>query len=114
MPENAFWKSLQILVTSNKFIVDRPKGTVHPRYPEYIYPLDYGYIENSKSGDGDEIDAWKGSLAVNKITGLVVAFDALKKDSEIKILIGCSSQDKKVILNSHRRGDMVAILVDKP
>jgi len=38
-------------VDSSQLKVDRPKGTSHPRYPELIYPLDYGYLEGTLSAD---------------------------------------------------------------
>jgi inorganic pyrophosphatase len=39
-------------------MIDRPLGSVHPKYPEMIYPLNYGYIENTRAGDGEELDAY--------------------------------------------------------
>ena len=36
--------------------VDRPLGSSHPKYPEHIYPLNYGYIEGMTGGDGEEQD----------------------------------------------------------
>ncbi len=52
---------IQLIVT-NSLVIDRPKGSSHPRYPHVIYPLDYGYLENTTSSDGDGIDVWLGSL----------------------------------------------------
>jgi len=40
------------LASANPILLDRPKGTVHPRYPDLIYPLDYGYLENTFAGMG--------------------------------------------------------------
>jgi len=34
-----------------KVIVDRPLGSMHPEH-EIFYPLNYGYIPNTISGDG--------------------------------------------------------------
>ena len=36
--------------------IDRPMGTGHPKFPESIYPINYGYIPNTISGDGKELD----------------------------------------------------------
>ena len=36
-------------------IIDRPLGTKHPKY-NYIYPINYGYIPNTVSGDGEELE----------------------------------------------------------
>lgn len=36
--------------------IDRPMGTGHPKFPESIYPINYGYLPNTISGDGKELD----------------------------------------------------------
>ena len=33
--------------------IDRPLGSKHPKH-EMIYPINYGYIPNTISGDGEE------------------------------------------------------------
>ena len=38
-------------------IMDRPMGSKHPKW-NFIYPLNYGYIPNTVSGDGQELDAY--------------------------------------------------------
>jgi len=45
--------------------IDRPRGTAHPRFPEFIYPLDYGYLEGPQGGDGNAVDVWRGALAAD-------------------------------------------------
>ena len=37
--------------------MDRPMGSKHPKW-DFIYPLNYGYIPNTISGDGEELDAY--------------------------------------------------------
>ena len=88
-----FWMTLDKLITNSKIIIDRPKGSRHPKYPDYIYPLDYGYLENTSSMDGSGIDIWKGS-AGDVADAIICTIDLLKKDSEIKILIGCTEEEK--------------------
>lgn len=39
-----FWKALDELVGSSEIVIDRPRGTVHPKYPDFIYKVDYGYL----------------------------------------------------------------------
>ncbi|MHC5721972.1 MAG: inorganic diphosphatase, partial [Nostoc sp.] len=58
-----FWFKLDQLVAASNLKIDRPKGTSHLRYSSFVYPLDYGYLENTRSGDGDDIDVWIGSLS---------------------------------------------------
>lgn len=38
--------------------IDRPIGSVHPKHPDLIYPVNYGYIPNVFSGDGEELDVY--------------------------------------------------------
>lgn len=38
-----FWKALDDLVKHSEIVIDRPKGTAHPKYPNFIYRVDYGY-----------------------------------------------------------------------
>lgn len=49
---------------STKFIgqkvvvtVDRPAGTQHPE-KDFLYPVNYGYIEGTMAPDGEELDAY--------------------------------------------------------
>ena len=37
--------------------MDRPLGCTHPKHG-FIYPVNYGYIPNTISGDGEELDAY--------------------------------------------------------
>ena len=37
--------------------MDRPLGTKHPKHG-FIYPVNYGYIPNTISGDGEELDVY--------------------------------------------------------
>ena len=40
-----FWNALDELVSNSEIVIDRPKGTAHPKYPDFIYRVDYGYVE---------------------------------------------------------------------
>ena len=95
--ETLFWQEWMNLLETNAIILDRPKGTHHPRYPDMIYPLDYGYIEGTTASDGDGIDVWSGSLGTKMLTGILCTFDTIKRDAEIKLLIGCTMDDLTVI-----------------
>ena len=106
-----FYSSLDDLVATNGYSVDRPKGSAHPRYPEYIYPVNYGYINTTKSTDGAEIDAWIGTSG-SSVTG-IIALDPVKGDSEMKVCIGCTQSEKSLALEANNRGTMTAILIDR-
>ena len=100
------------LIAANKIVIDRPKGARHPRYPELVYPLDYGYLENTTAGDGDGIDVWMGSLDRKTLTGILCTFDTIKRDAEIKLLIGCTQQDIQTIRNFN--GQMRTLFIPNP
>src|SRR5215467_12006707 len=95
--ETRFWQGWMSLIATHKIILDRPKGSRHPRYPELIYPLDYGYIEGTTASDGDGIDVWSGTLENQLLTGILCTFDKIKRDAEIKLLIGCTANDVQLI-----------------
>ncbi|WP_138503843.1 inorganic pyrophosphatase [Nostoc sp. PA-18-2419] len=106
-----FWLKLDQLVAASNLKIDRPKGTSHPRYPSFIYPLDYGYLKDTRAGDQADIDVWTGSLSSRKVTALICSVDLEKRDTEIKILLGCTSQESQIILNIHNTGSQSAILL---
>ncbi|MBO5112579.1 MAG: inorganic pyrophosphatase [Lachnospiraceae bacterium] len=95
-----FWKSLDSLVDNSEIIIDRPKGTAHPKYPDFIYKVDYGYLKNTSSMDGAGIDVWVGS-GDKQIDAIMCIVDLMKRDSEIKILIGCTEEEKQSVYKTH-------------
>jgi inorganic pyrophosphatase len=101
MTEGHFWSRLASLVAGATIVVDRPKGSAHPTIPSLIYPLDYGYLSGTQSGDGHGIDVWIGSLKPRAITGVVCTVDLNKRDAEVKILLGCTLAEQKRILSIH-------------
>ena len=92
-----FWQVMTELANRNAIVLDRPRGSAHPRYPEMIYPLDYGYLEHTLSADGGGIDVWIGSRLEKTLTGILCTFDTLKQDAEIKLLIACTMADVELI-----------------
>jgi len=107
-----FWNALDRLMKDSEIVIDRPKGSAHPRYPDMIYPLDYGYLADTSSMDGDGIDVWVGSDPEKKIEAIVCTVDLIKKDSEIKLLIGCTEAEKQIVLEKHNDSEyMKGILV---
>ena len=100
------------LVLENHIIIDRPKDSAHPRYPEIIYPLDYGYLENTTASDGGGIDVWLGTQDTKMLTGILCTFDTLKRDMEIKLLISCTNEDLQIIQKFH--GEMYNLYIPNP
>ena len=112
--EESFWKAVDSLVLESEIVIDRPKGSHHPRYPEIVYPVDYGYLKNTTSMDGSGIDVWCGTKISGKIDAIVCTVDLHKKDSKIKILIGCNAAEKALIMDFHNRSELMkAILIER-
>ena len=116
--DTQFWQAMTELLKTNAVIIDRPKGSSHPRYGEAVYPFDYGYLEDTTASDGGGIDVWVGSLnsVVNQctkiLTGILCTFDTLKHDAEIKLLIGCTEEDLQIIQDFHK--EMHTLYIPNP
>jgi inorganic pyrophosphatase len=102
---------LDKLVATCEVMIDRPAGTAHPRYPDFVYPLDYGYLVGTSSSDGDGIDVWVGSLRARGVTGALCTVDLDKRDSEVKILLGCTFEEARQVLGVHNTGSQAGLLL---
>ncbi len=112
--DTAFWKALDSLVRDSEVVIDRPKGSHHPQFNELVYPVDYGYLKKTTSMDGSGIDVYRGSDSSGKIDAILCTIDLRKKDSEIKILIGCISNEKKQIFEFHNHDlHMKGLLIER-
>ena len=106
-----FWNALDELVNNADIVIDRPKGTPHPSFPDFIYKVDYGYLKETTSMEGGGIDVWVGT-GDKKIDAIMCIVDLKKKDSEIKILIGCTEKEKQIIYQTHNETEyMKGILI---
>lgn len=113
MAGNEFWLALDRLVATSKLIIDRPRGSPHPRHPGFRYPLDYGYLEGTRSPDRDGIDLWIGSLTPARLTAIIVTVDLDKRDAEFKLLLGCTAEEIQVALAVHNWGAQAGILLER-
>ena len=112
--DESFWTAIGSLVRESEIVIDRPKGSRHPRYPELVYPVDYGYLKNTTSMDGGGIDVWRGTDTHGRIDAIICTVDLYKKDSEIKILIGCSAAEKALIMGFLNRGELMkGLLIER-
>ncbi|MCL2494828.1 MAG: inorganic pyrophosphatase [Oscillospiraceae bacterium] len=108
-----FWQALDLLVEEHELVIDRPAGSAHPRYPSFVYPLDYGYLKGTSSSDGGGIDVWRGSDPGAGINAIKVTVDMMKRDSEIKILLGCTQEEMEIISEAHNSQFMKSILIKR-
>ncbi len=80
----------------NKIItvkIDRPLGSKHPKH-NYIYPLNYGFVPNTISGDNEEIDCYVLGIhdSIDTFTGKCIAIIHRLNDDDDKLII--TSEDK--------------------
>ena len=110
-----FWAALDQLIASSRLVIDRPKGTAHPRYPDMLYPIDYGYLADTTAMDGGGIDVWAGSDPARGLDAVMVTVDLVKRDAEIKLLIGCTEEEKQLVWQQHNDSEsMKGILIRRP
>lgn len=106
-----FWIRTDRLLAASEIVIDRPKGTTHPRYSEAVYPVDYGYLKGTSSGDGNEIDVWRGSMTASPLVGVVCTVDTLKGDAEVKLLVGCTDDEIEAVDKFHNENDYMSGIV---
>jgi len=109
--DELFWQYLKRLAQTSDLVIDRPKGSHHPRYPHVVYPVDYGYLAGTTAGDGAGIDVWRGSLEPDALQGVALTVDLTKRDAEIKILIGCTPDEISQIKAFLNEDSMKAIIL---
>ena len=68
--------------------IDRPFGSKHPKHG-FIYPLNYGYIEGTISGDGEELDAYVLGVfePLESFKGKVIAIIHRTNDNDDKLIV---------------------------
>lgn len=68
--------------------IDRPLGSKHPKHG-FIYPVNYGFVPNTVSGDGEELDAYLLGVfdLVNEFEGRCIAIIHRTNDNDDKLVI---------------------------
>ena len=68
--------------------IDRPFGSKHPRHG-FIYPVNYGYVPNTISGDGEELDAYLLGVftPVDEYMGKCIAIIHRTNDNDDKLVV---------------------------
>ena len=94
-----FWQKLDTLLLSSSCEIDRPKGTKHTKYPNLIYPVDYGFLSDTLASDGTPVNVFKGTRHSFQVEAIVVSADILKKDCVVKLLVGCTEEEITDILH---------------
>ena len=85
----------EILVNSNSYIgkkikvkIERPLGSKHPKHG-FEYLVNYGYVPNTTSGDGEELDCYVLGIEVpiKEFEGICIAVIHRTNDDDDKLII---------------------------
>lgn len=71
-----------------KVKIDRPLGSKHPKHG-FTYQVNYGYVPNTISGDGEELDCYVLGIKepVNEFEGKCIAVIHRTNDDDDKLII---------------------------
>ena len=82
--------------------IDRPLGSSHPKYLDLIYLANYGYVPNTISGDGEELDCYilGEHTPLQEYKGRCIAIIHRLEDDDDKLII---APENKNFTNSEIR-----------
>ena len=85
----------QIIGKTVRGTVDRPLGTSHPRHPDMVYPINYGYVDGVFAGDGAEQDVYLFGTdkPLKNFEGKVIAVWHRFDDVEDKWIVSLDGKD---------------------
>lgn len=71
-----------------EIIIDRPIGSRHPQYDDVVYPINYGYIPDTLSGDGEELDIYLMGVdePLTSFSGRIIGIIHRKNDVEDELV----------------------------
>ena len=109
----AFWEEVDDLCAQMAHVVDRPAGSAHPRFPDWRYPVDYGYLAGTVGGGGEGIDVWFGSAEEGGVTALLCSIDPHKRDSEVTYLWRCTQDEVAAVRRFYEGQPMKVLFVER-
>nr|MBQ4318711.1 inorganic diphosphatase [Clostridia bacterium] len=68
--------------------IDRPLGSTHPKHRDIVYPINYGFIEHTTGGDGEEIDVYLlgVDVPVKSYSAVIAGVVCREDDDEDKLI----------------------------
>ena len=75
--------------------IDRPIGSAHPKHPDIIYNVNYGYVEGIMAGDGENQDVYLMGCdtPVEEFSGKVIGVYHRYNDIEDKWIVSADGKD---------------------
>lgn len=108
-----FWDEIDRLCSSSTHVVDRPAGSAHPRFPEWVHPIAYGYLLGTTGADGEGIDVWFGSGDDGRTTAIACTVDPYKRDSEVKYLWRCTPGEIEAVRRFYEGQPMKVLVLER-
>lgn len=73
-------------------LIDRLLGSRHPRDPEFVYELNYGFVPGTMAPDGEPLDVYVlgADEPLERCSGKVIAVIRRRDDVEDKLVIALS------------------------
>jgi inorganic pyrophosphatase len=95
-----------LLGTQVTVLIDRPLGSRHPDGHAIWYPVNYGYIPGTVSGDGEPVDAYVLGVfePVAEVSGVVAGLILRRNDAEDKVVVAPAGR--------HFTAEQIRALVD--
>ncbi|MFV0480004.1 MAG: Inorganic pyrophosphatase [Anaerorhabdus sp.] len=100
-----FWQKVDTLIFSNHLELLYHKGDKHDQHPQLSYPVDYGSLRESQQSE-ESLYVFKGSQKASGCNAMVVTADILKKEIEVKLLLDCTEEEEKRILEFLNKTDL--------
>lgn len=89
-----FWQKVDTLIMSNNVNITKHAGDSHDSIPGLIYPVDFGYVQDTTGTGNRMIEAYQGSANNQKLVeAMIVSCNILDKDIEVKLLINCDEEE---------------------
>lgn len=102
-----------------RVVVDRPVGSLHPQHG-FVYPVNYGYVPGTVSGDGEEIDAYILGVfaAVPEFVGECIAIIHRTDDDDDKLVVappgGTYSDEQIRALTEFQERFFTSVILRRP
>lgn len=90
--EHLRWEAWESCICKNGITIERPRTSAHPDYLSVVYPLDYGFVNDTLGTDGDALDVFVGR-GTTGLVGAILTTDFRQQDREVKLLYDCTPSD---------------------